>query len=73
MTDTTRDVRGLGATIVGAAREGTALARYFARRGARVTPSDAKPREALAAAAAGPASRGGWLARDETPRVVSPL
>jgi len=38
---------GLQATIVGAAREGTALARFLARCGAIVTLSDSRPREAL--------------------------
>lgn len=37
------DLRGLRAGIVGAAREGTALARYLVRRGARVTLADIKP------------------------------
>jgi len=40
-------LHGLRATIVGAAREGTALARFLAHRGVAVTLSDAKPREAL--------------------------
>ncbi len=39
--------RGLQAGIVGAAREGTALARYLATCGAVVTLSDAKPAAAL--------------------------
>jgi UDP-N-acetylmuramoylalanine--D-glutamate ligase len=38
------DVRAL---IVGLAREGTALARFLAERGARVTVTDVKPAEAL--------------------------
>ncbi len=46
------DLLGLRATVVGAAREGTALARFLARRGAFVALSDAKPREALGAAMA---------------------
>jgi len=41
-------LRGLRATIIGAAREGTALARYLAQCGARVTLSDSKPAQALA-------------------------
>lgn len=39
--------RGLRAGIVGAAREGTALARFLAACHARVTLSDAKPAQAL--------------------------
>lgn len=39
---------GLRVTIIGLGREGTALARFLARRGARVTASDIKGREALA-------------------------
>lgn len=42
-------LRSLRALVIGAAREGCALARFFARLGASVTLSDAKPREALAA------------------------
>jgi UDP-N-acetylmuramoylalanine--D-glutamate ligase len=38
---------GLRALIVGAAREGTALARFLAARGARVTLADNKPAAAL--------------------------
>jgi UDP-N-acetylmuramoylalanine--D-glutamate ligase len=41
---------GLRVTVVGAAREGTALVRYLAARGARVTLSDGKPAAALAGA-----------------------
>ena len=41
-------LRGLRAMIVGAAREGTALARYLVERGATVTLADAKPASALA-------------------------
>jgi UDP-N-acetylmuramoylalanine--D-glutamate ligase len=41
------DLRGLRTVIVGAAREGTALARYLVHAGARVVLSDSKPREAL--------------------------
>lgn len=52
MTGALTDLRGLRATIVGAAREGTALARFLAQCGARVTLSDAKPREALGATVA---------------------
>jgi len=43
---------GLKATIIGLGREGTALARFLAERGARVTVSDVKPPEALAGAIA---------------------
>jgi len=39
---------GLWVTIFGLAREGTALARFLAERGARVTVTDIKPAEALA-------------------------
>ena len=42
----------LRATIIGLGREGTALARFLAERGARVTVSDIKPPEALAGAIA---------------------
>ena len=49
---------GLRATIVGAAREGTALARFLVRCGAVVALSDAKPREALGDAVAGLAEAG---------------
>jgi UDP-N-acetylmuramoylalanine--D-glutamate ligase len=38
---------GLRALVVGLAREGTALARFLAEHGARVTVTDAKPAEAL--------------------------
>ena len=38
---------GLGSTIVGVAREGTALARFLVHQGARVTLSDTKPAKAL--------------------------
>ncbi len=41
-------LEGLKAVIVGAAREGTALSRFLAACGARVTLADAKSREALA-------------------------
>jgi len=41
--------RGLQVAIVGAAREGTALARFLATCGAAVTLADSKPAEALAA------------------------
>jgi UDP-N-acetylmuramoylalanine--D-glutamate ligase len=44
----TEGFRGLKATIIGAAREGTALARYLVQCGAQVTLSDTKPAEALA-------------------------
>jgi len=43
---------GLRATIIGLGREGTALARFLAEQGARVTVSDAKGPEALADAIA---------------------
>ncbi|MDI7276040.1 MAG: UDP-N-acetylmuramoyl-L-alanine--D-glutamate ligase [Anaerolineae bacterium] len=43
---------GLKATIIGLGREGTALARFLAGRGARVTASDLKGPEALAASVA---------------------
>jgi UDP-N-acetylmuramoylalanine--D-glutamate ligase len=39
--------RDIDVVIVGLAREGTALARFLAGRGARVTITDAKPAEAL--------------------------
>jgi UDP-N-acetylmuramoylalanine--D-glutamate ligase len=42
----------ISALIVGLAREGTALARFLAGRGIRVTVTDAKPAEALAEAVA---------------------
>mgnify|MGYP005836802961 CR=1 FL=1 len=42
------DVAGLRATIIGLGREGTALARFLAERGARVTVSDMKGPQALA-------------------------
>jgi UDP-N-acetylmuramoylalanine--D-glutamate ligase len=41
-------LRGLKAMVIGAAREGTALARYLVRCGAQVTLSDSKPAHALA-------------------------
>ena len=47
MTDTTLVVKK--ATIIGLAREGVALAEYLARNGVKVTVSDLKPREELAA------------------------
>jgi UDP-N-acetylmuramoylalanine--D-glutamate ligase len=40
---------GTSTTIVGLAREGTALARFLVERGAEVTITDTKPAEALAA------------------------
>jgi len=40
---------GIRVLIVGLAREGTALARFLAERGARVTVNDCKPAEELAA------------------------
>ena len=44
--------RGVKVAIIGAAREGTALARYLAACGAQVTLSDTKPAEALGKALA---------------------
>lgn len=41
------EYRGKKVTIIGLAREGTALARYLSRSGAKVTISDAKPAEKL--------------------------
>ncbi len=41
------DFRGKRITIIGAAREGTALAAFLHEKGATVTLSDIKPREAL--------------------------
>jgi len=41
------ELRGLRTIIVGAAREGTALARYLVHAGAQVVLTDSKPREAL--------------------------
>jgi UDP-N-acetylmuramoylalanine--D-glutamate ligase len=58
-------LQGLRATIVGAAREGTALARFLARHGAIVTLGDAKPREALGGALDGLAGCGVRLALGE--------
>lgn len=53
-----QDFRGVRATIIGLAREGMALARFLARRGAEVTVSDLKEegelRDALATLAAYP-------------------
>jgi UDP-N-acetylmuramoylalanine--D-glutamate ligase len=43
-----RNLTDIRALIVGLAREGTALARFLAERGARVTVTDVKPTEALA-------------------------
>ena len=43
------DFKGKRTTIIGAAREGTALARFLVENGARVTLSDIKPPEALTA------------------------
>jgi UDP-N-acetylmuramoylalanine--D-glutamate ligase len=52
MTDDRRSLSNLpypvSVLIVGLAREGTALARFLAERGARVTVTDVKPAEALA-------------------------
>ncbi len=42
------NLTGLRALVVGLAREGTALARFLAEHGARVTVTDAKPAAALA-------------------------
>ncbi|MBN1135491.1 MAG: UDP-N-acetylmuramoyl-L-alanine--D-glutamate ligase [Anaerolineae bacterium] len=47
------DFSGNRALIVGLGREGTALARFLAERGARVTVTDSKPAEALADGLAG--------------------
>ncbi len=41
------ELAGQRATIIGLAREGTALARYLARHGAQVTVSDIKPADQL--------------------------
>ena len=41
------DFRGQRATVIGLAREGTALARFLAESGAAVTASDIKSREEL--------------------------
>ncbi len=41
-----KDLQGLGASIVGAAREGVALAQYLVHSGARVTLHDARPQTA---------------------------
>ncbi|MBI4771742.1 MAG: UDP-N-acetylmuramoyl-L-alanine--D-glutamate ligase, partial [Chloroflexi bacterium] len=46
------DFSGLGVVILGLARQGTALARYLAGAGARVTVSDLRPPEQLAGAIA---------------------
>ena len=46
------DLVGLKATIIGLGREGTALARFLVGQGARVTVSDVKGPEALAASLA---------------------
>jgi UDP-N-acetylmuramoylalanine--D-glutamate ligase len=43
-----QDFAGTRALVVGLAREGTALARFLAERGARVTVTDIKPAERLA-------------------------
>jgi UDP-N-acetylmuramoylalanine--D-glutamate ligase len=42
------NLTGVRALVVGLAREGTALARFLAEQGARVTITDVKPAEALA-------------------------
>jgi UDP-N-acetylmuramoylalanine--D-glutamate ligase len=47
------DWRGLKISIIGAAREGTALARYLAQCGAQVTLHDTKPASALTRRVAG--------------------
>ncbi|MGC8826754.1 MAG: UDP-N-acetylmuramoyl-L-alanine--D-glutamate ligase, partial [Anaerolineae bacterium] len=44
--------QGVRVTVVGLAREGTAVARFLAARGAEVTVTDMKPAEALAGALA---------------------
>ena len=41
------EIDGTRALILGLAREGTALARFLAEHGARVTVTDVKPAEAL--------------------------
>ena len=46
--DTTQSFANNRVLVVGLAREGTALARFLAERGARVTVTDSKPAEALA-------------------------
>jgi UDP-N-acetylmuramoylalanine--D-glutamate ligase len=51
MTMNMDDWRGKKVTVIGLGIEGEDLARFFAARGARVTASDAKPREALGARA----------------------
>ncbi|MHB1294307.1 MAG: UDP-N-acetylmuramoyl-L-alanine--D-glutamate ligase [Anaerolineae bacterium] len=53
--------RNVRALIVGAAREGTALARYLAHCGAQVALSDTKPAEALSEAVLGLAEAGVML------------
>ena len=52
ITDLRKRFAGMRVTIIGAAREGTALARTLARCGADVTLSDNKPAERLAEALA---------------------
>ncbi len=47
------ELAGLRATIIGLGREGTALARFLAAQGSRVTVSDVKGPEALAESVAG--------------------
>ena len=64
--DPTR-LNGLRATVVGAAREGTALVRYLAAHGARVTLSDNKPASALSDALAAIAGLDVRLALGENP------
>ncbi len=51
-TRTSTAFAGLGVVVVGLAREGSAVARFFAERGARVTVTDAQPAAKLQ----------GWLA-----------
>jgi UDP-N-acetylmuramoylalanine--D-glutamate ligase len=46
---TPRDLAGKRVVVLGLARQGTALVKYLARRGARVTVSDRKPAAALQA------------------------
>jgi UDP-N-acetylmuramoylalanine--D-glutamate ligase len=42
-----RDLAGKKVVVLGLARQGTALVRYLARKGSRITVSDLKPAEAL--------------------------
>lgn len=64
------DLKGRSVVVLGAGRSGLAAARALLRHGARVTVSDAKPLDQLAAAAAGAARLGFQLSAGGHPEAL---